>query len=72
MRQWRYQPYLLNGEPVEVETTVNVQFTLALAKLGELAESKGLANYGGANRQSEDAEARNGGLGQLEIAMGHL
>lgn len=26
--QWRYQPYLLSGEPVEVETTVNVQFTL--------------------------------------------
>lgn len=26
--QWRYRPYLLNGEPVEVETTVNVQFTL--------------------------------------------
>ena len=28
VRQWRYRPYLLNGEPVEVETTVNVQFTL--------------------------------------------
>lgn len=26
--RWRYRPYLLNGEPVEVETTVNVQFTL--------------------------------------------
>lgn len=26
---WRYRPYLLNGEPVEVETTVNVVFTLA-------------------------------------------
>lgn len=25
---WRYRPYLLNGEPVEVETTVNVRFTL--------------------------------------------
>jgi len=24
--QWRYRPYLLNGEPVEVETTVNVEF----------------------------------------------
>ena len=28
VRQWRFRPYLLNGEPVEVETTVNVQFTL--------------------------------------------
>ena len=28
VRSWRYKPYLLNGEPVEVETTVNVVFTL--------------------------------------------
>jgi len=28
VRQWRYRPYLLNGEPVEVETTVNVIFSL--------------------------------------------
>ena len=28
VQQWRYRPYLLNGEPVEVETTVNVDFTL--------------------------------------------
>jgi protein TonB len=25
---WRYRPYLLNGAPVEVETTVNVIFTM--------------------------------------------
>jgi periplasmic protein TonB len=25
---WLYRPYLLNGEPVEVETTVNVVFKL--------------------------------------------
>lgn len=28
VRQWRYKPYMLNGEPVEVGTTVNVVFTL--------------------------------------------
>jgi len=28
VRTWRYKPYLLNGEPVEVETTVNVIFKL--------------------------------------------
>jgi protein TonB len=28
VQQWRYRPYLLNNEPVEVETTVNVIFTL--------------------------------------------
>jgi periplasmic protein TonB len=26
--RWRYQPYILNGEPVEVETNVEVTFTL--------------------------------------------
>jgi TonB family protein len=29
VRQWRYRPYLLNGTPVEVETQVQVNFTLA-------------------------------------------
>jgi protein TonB len=28
VRSWRYKPYLLNGDPVEVETTVNVVFNL--------------------------------------------
>ncbi len=29
VRQWRYQPTLLNGEPVEVETFIEVVFTLS-------------------------------------------
>lgn len=29
VRTWRYRPYLLNGTPVEVETQVNVVFTLS-------------------------------------------
>jgi protein TonB len=28
VRSWRYRPYMLNNEPVEVETTVNVVFAL--------------------------------------------
>ena len=28
VRTWRYKPYLLNGDPVEVETTINVVFNL--------------------------------------------
>ena len=28
VKTWRYRPYLLNGQPVEVETTVNVIFAL--------------------------------------------
>jgi protein TonB len=27
VRQWRYQPTLLNGDPVEVDTTISVVFT---------------------------------------------
>lgn len=29
VRQWVYKPYLLNGNPVEVTTTVNVIYSLA-------------------------------------------
>jgi protein TonB len=29
VKQWRYRPYLLNGEPVEVETNITVTFNLA-------------------------------------------
>jgi periplasmic protein TonB len=29
VKQWRYKPYILNGEPVEVDTQVEVHFTLA-------------------------------------------
>lgn len=28
VKNWRYRPYLLNNEPVEFETTVNVVYTL--------------------------------------------
>ena len=29
VKQWRYKPYYLNGEPVEVETQITVNFTLS-------------------------------------------
>jgi protein TonB len=29
VRTWIYKPYLVNGEPVEVHTTINVIFTLS-------------------------------------------
>ena len=29
VKQWKYQPPLLNGEPTDVETTVQVSFTLS-------------------------------------------
>jgi protein TonB len=29
VKQWKYRPYILNGEPVEVDTQVTVNFTLS-------------------------------------------
>jgi len=29
VKQWQYKPYFVNGEPVEVATTINVNFVLA-------------------------------------------
>jgi protein TonB len=29
VRQWRFRPFLLNGEPVEVETTITLTFQLS-------------------------------------------
>jgi protein TonB len=31
VKQWRYKPYLLNGQPVEVDTQITINFTLAEA-----------------------------------------
>jgi protein TonB len=28
VRTWRYRPYMLNNEPIEVETSVSVVFSL--------------------------------------------
>ena len=33
VQQWQYQPTLLNGEPVEVITTIDVNFTLSNYKV---------------------------------------
>jgi protein TonB len=29
VQQWRYRPYMLGNEPVEVETQITVNFTLS-------------------------------------------
>jgi TonB family protein len=29
VKQWRYRPYILNGDPVEIDTTIIVNFTLS-------------------------------------------
>jgi TonB family protein len=37
VRTWRYRPYLLKGEPVEVQTTINVIFSLSGKPLSSAA-----------------------------------
>jgi TonB family protein len=50
VKQWRYKPYLLNGEPVLVRTTINVNFVLSGAPSGaqptEPAASSSSSNNG--------------------------
>ncbi len=29
VKQWRYRPYLLNGEPIEVDSQITINFTLS-------------------------------------------
>jgi protein TonB len=29
VKRWKYRPYFLNGEPVEVETVITVNFSLS-------------------------------------------
>jgi protein TonB len=31
VKQWRYKPYLLNGEPVEVDSRITINFTMSRA-----------------------------------------
>jgi protein TonB len=40
VKQWKYKPYLLNGEPLEVETVINVNFILATPPGDAPAEPK--------------------------------
>lgn len=55
VKQWQYKPTLLNGEPVEVDTTISVVYTLGGKSLTDLAES---APPSGSDTSSSDAFAR--------------
>jgi TonB family protein len=41
VKQWKYQPYLLNGNPVEVDTQVTVNFTLSDKPADSVAADNG-------------------------------
>ncbi len=44
VKQWKYRPYLLNGEPVEIETTVTVRYSQQAPRPTRVRVSSGLAN----------------------------
>ena len=54
VRQWMYKPFLLNGEPVEVQTTITVNYTLA----------------GSAESQGQPAEANDSDVAPKSIGGG--
>jgi TonB family protein len=41
VKQWRYQPYLQDGEPVEVETTIQVNFQLSESAVATAGDHPG-------------------------------
>ncbi|MBM3745757.1 MAG: M56 family metallopeptidase, partial [Acidobacteria bacterium] len=80
VRQWRYEPTLLNGQPVEVVTQVDLNFRLEGAKPGEEVESPGgIHKVGGDVRPPKlihkvepqySQEARDAGLmGKVVLAV---
>ena len=60
VRQWRYEPTLLNGRPVAVETTIKVIFTLGDAGGGASGPQMGAA--------SADASSTQGGRVDIRVS----
>jgi TonB family protein len=46
VQKWTYRPFLLNGQPVEVETTINVNYTFGGPDLSCTYYDKGLQHAG--------------------------
>lgn len=60
VKQWKYQPYLLGGEPVEVKTTLNIAFSLEDVPTengSETANSKSPSNASSPTNPFAQAEA---------------
>ena len=46
VRQWKYKPYLIDGEPTEVETTINVNYTLGQPEMSCTYYNAGVGHAG--------------------------
>jgi TonB family protein len=49
VRQWKYKPYLLNGEPTEVDTTININYMFGEAADSQLQAAPGSSQAGAPN-----------------------
>jgi TonB family protein len=49
VRQWKYKPYLLNGESTEVDTTININYTFGEAADSQLQAAPGVSQAGAPN-----------------------
>src|SRR5664279_2681481 len=59
VKQWRYKPYLVDGQPVTVQTTINVSFQLNDAAPGT-HEPPGNSSTSGSNASNPPATAQAG------------
>jgi len=57
VKQWTYKPYLLNGQPTEVETTVRVNYHLGDRSEGEGARSSGSSSSGSSSSSDSSASS---------------
>jgi TonB family protein len=75
VKQWKYKPYLLNGEPVEVETNVTVNFTLAdkppaEGVVGDMPGGVPEGEKGGLAPSTEGTATQPAGPGPVRVSPG--
>jgi TonB family protein len=64
VRQWTYRPYLLNGQPVEVETSITVNYTMAdSVVVGQSPAVNNMPNFGDPNSPLGNSMGRGSGTG---------
>lgn len=75
VKQWKYKPYSLNGEPVEVQTNVSVNFTLAAEPpadgiAGDIPGGAAPGQLGGIAPSTDSQLSRTTEPGPLRVSAG--